>query len=212
MALLYTATASGLTLGFSRIYENKLTLGDTGRQRRRIDIPASIDRYADVGAVVKSGLNWRIEAGTEKNSAVVHVKTEAAYTRGAPGGITLGGQWVELVRGMHAWGDAGNLGAMPDVLVGIRAEQTGVCRITFSGGRNKGYGVRWLCATDRGADWPTVTMVDCHPSAHPALRPAAVLLPDELDEVREAMLAHQMSDDAREHVLAAMTPTAPQRY
>lgn len=211
MALLYTATTGGLTPGLA-IMEGKLTLGETGRQRRRIDIPASIDRYTDVGAIVQAGLNWRIEAGTATDSAVVRVRTECVYTRGATGGITLGGQWVELARGVHAWGDAGNLGVMPDVLIGIRAEQTGVCRITFSGGRSKGCGVRWLIATDRGADWPTISMVDCHPSAHPSLRPGAVLLDDELDEVREGMLAHAMPDDAREHVLAAMTPTAPQRY
>lgn len=211
MALLYTATTGGLTAGLG-ISEGKLTLGEIGRQRRRIDIPANIDRYADVGALVQTGLNWRIEAGTEQDSAVVRVRTNCVYTRGATGGITLGGQWVELARGFHAWGDAGNLGVMPDVLIGIRESQTGVCRITFSGGRSKGCGVRWLVATDRGADWPTISMVDCHPSAHPALRPGAVLLDDEIAEVREAMLAHAMSDDAREHVIAAMTPSTSRSF
>lgn len=211
MALLYTAGTGGLTAGLG-IMDGKLTLGETGRQRRRIDIPASIDRYADVGTIIQAGLNWRIEAGNGTDSAVVRVKTNCVYTRGASGGITLGGQWMELARGFHAWGDAGNLGVMPDVLIGIRAEQTGVCRITFSGGRSKGCGMRWLIATDRGAEWPTISMVDCHPSAHPALRPGAVLLPDEYDEVREAMLAHSMPDDARDHVIAAMTIQPERRF
>ena len=211
MALLYTATTGGLTPGLG-IMEGKLTLGETGRQRRRVDIPATIDRYVDVASVVQSGLNWRIEAGASTNSAVVRVRTEVVYTRGAPGGLTLGGQWAELARGFHAWGDAGNLGSMPDALIGIREGQTGVCKVTFSGGRSKGCGVRWLFSTDRGADWPTVGMIDCHPSAHPALRPGAVLLPDEIAEVREQMLAHVMPDDAREHVIAAMTPSTARSF
>ena len=184
MAHLMTATRTGLQYGV-QVHNNILTLGQSGRARREIRIPVdpSMGRQPEVGSVTVSGNRLQIGPGEAKDAVVVRVRTEAIYTRGCPGTITLGKGWNILAQGFTAWGDAGGLGSMPDSLLAVRGDVEGVCRIVFSGGRGRVSGGRWLVALQRGCEWPSVVMIDCHEDALPALRPAEVLIDDEPQRV-----------------------------
>ena len=174
MAQLWTATSRGLTPGIP-IPTTGLRLGEQGRSRREVVVscePALLGASWDAASVAISGAN-RVELarGHEGDAVVVRITTCGTYTRGCPGHIKLGSGWSLLAEGCHAWGTAGNLGAMPDALIGCRAE--GVARIVFSGGRRKGAGGRWLVALQRGADVPSLWLWDAHPDARPELGTAA---------------------------------------
>lgn len=189
MAHLMSATAKGIQYGIE-VNEGVLTLGETGRNRRevRVAVDPAMGRRPEVGNVIRRSGLLSIAPGEPNDAVVVRVKTRAGYTRGAPGRFHHGTGWTTLAEGFHAWGDAGNLGVMPDLLLAVRGSDEGVCHAIFSGG-GYGDGSRWLLALQRGFDWPSVVMIDCRPDALPHLRPAEVLIDDEPSRVLKMIRA-----------------------
>lgn len=210
MAHLVTATRTGIT-GWVETSGGQLVLGQTGRSRRevRVAVDPSLGDRPEVGAVVRQGDRVSLVPGRAGDAVVVRVRTEAAYTRGCPGRIRVGPGWSLVAEGLTAWGGAGNLGVMPDVLLAVRGDAEGVCQLTFSGGRRKGGGTRWLVAVQRGCDWPSVLLIDCHPDAVPDLRPAAVLLEGEAARVLGMIRALGGDREVLEHAERALGASGP---
>lgn len=183
MAHLYTATPGGLQPGIL-IPLLGLRLGETGRERRCVQVAADaalLGTRAETATLQILGeRSLRLDPGPGGDAVVVRTRTDVVYTRGCPGRLAPG-QWNVLAEGRTAWGAAGRLGSHPDVLLAIRGP--GAAWVCFSGGRHKGCGSRLLLALDRGADAPSVWLLDLDAAARPELSIAAsTLTPDELAE------------------------------
>jgi len=213
MAHLFTATRTGLSAGLE-VRGGVVVLGESGRSRREVRVAADpgLGSRPVVAGVVRRGDVVSLTPGEPGDAVVVRVRTEEAYTRGCPGRLRLGGGWTLLTEGLTAWGGAGRLGVMPDALLAVRGDAEGVVQVTFSGGRSKGGGVRWLAALRRGCDWPSVVLLDCHPDARPDLRPGGILLEGEAARVLGMVRALGVSPEALEDAERALGPAPVERF
>lgn len=182
MANCFTARAGRMDTGIAWSETHgvvSLVLGETGRSRRRVDLPVVLTEGApfdtnydghrrpvlfNATVVGRPPVLHEVVEEPEDGAVLVRIDTEGTYTRGNPGSLDHGsgegdalwcsGAVKEVARGQRAWGDAGNLGTMPDVLLLLRPGA--LVRVIFSGGRSKGFGLRFVWyrpdALARGAD------------------------------------------------------------
>ena len=139
----FTATSRGIATGITST-PTHIDLGETGRSRRLVRVPVE-GAQMESGRIVAAGATRQpsLVAPKAGDPAIVRVKTDQVYTRGCPGnlGSPCGAMGI-VAQGLTAWGDAGNLGSHPDVLVAMRPGSAVV--VTFAGGRGKGAGIRVL--------------------------------------------------------------------
>lgn len=178
MAKLYTFDRTSLTNGWA-----PANLGAKGRASKEVNVihDALPERVATAAKIALRGgvIILTPEADEDATSHAVIIKTEAAYTRGAPGDLThKGGGFSLIAEGWTQWGDAGRLGTHPHAMLVVKEGEEALLRATFSGGTAKGGGRRWLAALVR--DGRTVLVpLSLQESAPVDQRPEFTLRPGE---------------------------------
>lgn len=196
MSELYTVTAARVEPGIV-VSQGCIVLGQVGRSRRevRIPVPPELVRDGRVHRATLVSRGGRVEIIPEEpgsTGVVLRIRAEGCYTKYTTSSIRLGAGLTEIVYGVTAWGDAGNLGTHRDALIGWRPTALAAAIVTFAGGRRKGYGAR---------------LVVVAPSPAPELPPVALYdLPDEGDlPLTAALDPAQLVDGGRlDRVLAAL--------